>query len=104
MDPQAFPGLYAVRYEYTRGSATARDTLRPDHIRFLEDLHGRGQLAASGRLEDDASPGALLVISMGSPQEVARLLDGDPFWSAGVIETRDVRRWNVAFGLEGIIK
>jgi len=90
---------------------STRPALRPLAIHcaqttsaFWEDLHGRGQLAASGRLEDDASPGALLVISMGSPHEVARLLDGDPFWSAGVIETRDVRRWNVAFGLEGIIK
>ncbi|PXY23367.1 hypothetical protein BAY59_27190 [Prauserella coralliicola] len=94
--------VFAVRYEYARGSEAERDEHRGDHVAFLRSLNEAGVLRLSGRLEDDAHPGALIVVGAGSAAEVERTLDDDPFWTAGVIATRDVRKWNVVFGEERV--
>lgn len=90
--------LYAVRYEYASGSGRRRDAHRPAHVEYLGALFARGILVASGRLEDESRPGALIIVRAESAREVEHELDGDPFRSAGVIAERDVREWAVAFG------
>lgn len=92
---------YAVRYEYVRSSAAQRDLHRPEHVEFLRGLYESGRIAASGRLEDSARPGALIVVRAADANDAEKLLEGDPFWTAGVIAERDIREWNVAFGSVG---
>ncbi|GII96544.1 YciI family protein [Sinosporangium siamense] len=89
--------LYAVRYEYAEGSAARRDQYRPVHVDFLRELFAAEVLVLSGRLEDEDRPGALIILHAHDATAVEQALDQDPFWSAGVIEQRDIREWNVAF-------
>ena len=51
----------------------------------------------SGPLTDGA-PGALLIIDAEDADQVAALLDLDPFAELGLIADRQIRRWSPFFG------
>ena len=87
---------YAVTYRYADGSAAERDTHRPEHKDFLAGLHESGRLRVSGPV--DGGTGALLVIEGGSAEEVAGVLDADPFRRHGLIGDRSIREWSIVFG------
>ncbi|MBB6627364.1 hypothetical protein H5V45_08530 [Nocardioides sp. KIGAM211] len=82
---------FAVTYAYTDDTA-ARDELRPAHREFLA---AQATLALSGPTDDD---GALLLFEAGSADEVATLLDEDPFATAGLVAERSVVGWNPVLG------
>lgn len=92
--------LFAVTYEYTgtTGHDALRDTHRPEHVAFLSGQHEAGRLVVSGPTGNGA--GALLVFTGGSADDVARLLDVDPFRREGLIATRTVVPWKPFFGAE----
>jgi uncharacterized protein YciI len=88
---------FAVRYTY--GDDTAgRDEHRPKHIAFLESQYDAKRLLLSGPLVSDDNPGALLIFSGESVEDVGKLLDGDPFMRNGFIADREIRQWNPVFG------
>jgi uncharacterized protein YciI len=88
--------VFAVRYTYD-DRAARRDDVRPAHRTFLSTLHG-GALLASGPLDDDGAPGALLIVTAASPEQAAAMLDQDPFARAGLIAAREIRAWTQVFG------
>jgi uncharacterized protein YciI len=89
-------GTFAVTYTYGPGTEAERDVYRPEHKQFLADLHEAGRLHVSGPV--DGGVGALLVLEGESRDEIAALLDGDPFHRHGLIGDRTVREWAIVFG------
>ena len=87
--------VFAVTYLY---SATPEqlNEIRPIHRQWLASLLETGQLLASGPMVDN--PEALLIFRSDSANELAMLLDNDPFDIAGFIGSRSIQEWNPVFG------
>ncbi len=89
--------LHAVLYRYA--DAPARfDEHRPalkDHLAWLVE---RGRIVISGPLTD-GDPGALLILHADDADQVAALLDRDPFRSLGLFAHREIRSWSPFFGV-----
>ncbi|MEV4902770.1 YciI family protein [Citricoccus sp. NPDC055426] len=88
---------YAVTYAYVP-ETEEMVAVRPTHVDFLKGLHEQGTLLVSGRLTEAEPLGALLIIKGDSVDEVASIMDGDPFYAGGFVAERTVRKWNIAFG------
>jgi uncharacterized protein YciI len=84
---------YAVTYVYAPGTGAALATHRPAHREFLGKLHEQGQLRISGPV--DAGRRGLLVLDGESADEVAIVLDEDPFRVEGLIAERTVHEWEI---------
>lgn len=91
--------LYAVRYHYSDDTA-ARDEHRPAHREFLSGLAQEGVVVASGPLAD-GPPEALLLLEGESVAQIRDLLSQDPFAQQGIIESVEVREWDVVIGSVG---
>lgn len=91
--------LYAVRYTYSDDVA-ARDEHRPAHREFLSGLAQEGTVVASGPLADEPSQ-ALLLLEGESADQVRELLREDPFAQQGIIDSVEVREWDVVIGSVG---
>ncbi len=87
---------FAVIYRYGTDSA-AMDAHRPEHRDYLKSLFESGQLIRSGPLGEGGPPSALLVLEADSRDEVAGLLDEDPFYVRKLIVEREIRPWNIVF-------
>lgn len=87
--------VFAVTYSYSADEAELAE-IRPTHREFLKDLLVQGVLLASGPMVD--RPGALLIVRADSVEEVAEILDQDPFDIAGYIGERAIAGWNPVFG------
>jgi uncharacterized protein YciI len=88
--------LHAVIYRYTDEPGRL-DEHRPKHKDYLASLFEQGRIVISGPLTDGA-PGALLIIDADDSDQVAALLDPDPFWELGLIADRQIRSWKPFFG------
>lgn len=86
---------YAVTYNYTASPEHLAE-VRPIHREWLAEQLRDGALLASGPMVD--SPTALLIWQADSVQELAALLDHDPFDIAGCIGERVIQEWNPVFG------
>ena len=87
---------FAATYAYASGKEAERDTHRSEHKDFLAGLHADGILRVSGPL--DGGNRALLVLEGSSSEEVASLLDRDPFHRHGLIGERTIAEWSIVFG------
>ena len=90
-------GLYVVLYAYSAHLAEARQRVRPDHAAYLADLERRGLLVLSGPYADGT--GALLLVRADGEEDCCTELNADPFWTAGLVDGREIRRFKVGFGL-----
>jgi uncharacterized protein YciI len=86
---------FAVRYIYD-ASAENFSVIRPIHREWLKQRLDEGTLLASGPMVDSDS--ALLIWNSNSANDLAELLDHDPFDIAGVITERTIQEWNPVFG------
>lgn len=91
--------LYAVRYLYSDDTA-GRDEHRPAHREFLGGLTQEGVVVASGPLLDGAAE-ALLLLEGESAESVRDLLSQDPFAQQGMLDSVEVREWDVVIGSVG---
>lgn len=94
--------LHAVIYRYA-DDPDQLDEHRPLHKDYLASLFEQGRIVISGPLTDGA-PGALLIVAADDADQVAALLDPDPFFTLGLIADRQIRSWKPFFGaasLEG---
>lgn len=89
--------IFAVIYRYSTDSA-AMDEHRPVHKEYLKSLFEAGKIVVSGPLGEGGGPSALLILNCESADEVADLLDKDPFHDRKLIVEREIRPWNIAFG------
>ena len=87
--------IFAVTYLYT-APASQIDEIRPIHRVWLSDLLEKNVLLASGPMV--YTPEALLIFRSESAEELAGLLDNDPFDIAGCIGSRTIQSWNPVFG------
>ena len=87
--------VYAVTYLYTAPAEQIAE-IRPIHRQWLSKLLDQEVLLASGPMLD--TPEALLIFRSDSAEELARLLDNDPFDIAGCIVSRTIQAWNPVFG------
>jgi uncharacterized protein YciI len=87
--------IFAVTYLYT-APASQIDEIRPIHRAWLSELVEKNILLASGPMVD--TPEALLIFRSESAEELAKLLDNDPFDIAGCIGSRTIQSWNPVFG------
>jgi uncharacterized protein YciI len=91
---------FAVTYAYSPATSAGRDLHRPSHVEFLQSQFDRGRLLKSGPFGPAEAPGALLILNGESKEEVAALMDQDPFFHNSLIEERNIRQWNIFFGAE----
>ena len=93
--------IYAVTYRYANNPEVVAEH-RPSHRAYIATLLGEGGLIASGRTEGGDTPSALLLFQADSVGAVEKLLDPDPFWTAGVIEKREIVEWILSSGSLGL--
>ncbi len=86
---------FAVNYRYTADQEEL-NAVRPSHREWLKEQLDAGNLLASGPMID--LPTALLIFKADSLEQLATLLDNDPFDIAGYIGERDIAEWNPVFG------
>ena len=84
--------LFAVLIEFTEDEDLRLRT-RPVHREYLRSLFDAGKLAMSGPWADDT--GALIIYDAEDMAEAERILDDDPYRSAGVIANATVKEWRV---------
>ncbi len=89
--------LFAVHYSYVRDADLLQEH-RPSHRDFLRKLLDSGPAAAGAYPETDV-PGALLIVDAETSEDVARMLDADPFQLRGIITERRIQLWNPPMGI-----
>ncbi len=82
---------FAAIIQYTKDQDKIQK-VRPRHRQYLTELKQQGKLAVSGPFTDDS--GALIVYEAATRDEAEKLLQGDPFYEAGVFLHIDLRPWN----------
>ena len=87
--------IFAVSYSYVSDS-DAVTAIRPTHREWLAERLAAGDLLASGPMVD--MPTALLIWRSDSTEQLATLLNDDPFDIAGLIAERTIAQWNPVFG------
>ncbi|WP_448575364.1 YciI family protein [Thermomicrobium sp.] len=85
--------LWAAVIRY--GNPDKIKEVRPVHRQYLSALRERGKLWASGPFVDDS--GALIIYQAESEEEVRQLIEGDPFFAAGVFQDIQLKPWNIVF-------
>jgi len=93
--------IYAVIYRYI-DDPEALATHRPAHRDFMGSFLESGALIASGRMEDSNPLTALLLFTYQSSGGLEEALNRDPYWSLGLIGTREIMEWTVSLGSLGI--
>jgi uncharacterized protein YciI len=90
------PDYSVLEYQLADDYLDRRGPLREEHLRLLQEAHGRGELALAGALPDPYDR-ALLVWT--APREVVeRFVEQDPYVSQGLVTGWTVRPWNVVIG------
>jgi uncharacterized protein YciI len=69
---------------------------RPTHREYLRSLFDAGKLVMSGPWTDDT--GAMLIYEAADIAEAERLLNADPYRTAGVIADARIKEWRVVLG------
>jgi uncharacterized protein len=92
--------IFSVTYHY-EDQPDLLDLHRPAHREFLTSCLGKPGLMAAGRTLGSALDQALLLVEATGPEEVATMLDLDPFWIEGLITRREIREWTIAIGSLG---
>jgi uncharacterized protein YciI len=87
---------FLVRYAYDAGLADERATRLAGHRDWLAGLDARGALLAAGAFGDGT--GAVLVIAAPDAAAAASVMDGDPYWTDGLVADRSIHDWNVRWG------
>ena len=90
-------GYFAVNYTYSADHAR-QDELRPQHRAYLQTLFEQGHLFASGPLPEAEPKRALLLFRADDVDQVAGLLDADPFRIHGLVAERSIHLWNPVIG------
>jgi uncharacterized protein YciI len=84
--------LFAALFDFTEDEELRLQT-RPVHREYLRSLLDAGKLAMSGPWADDT--GALIIYEAEDIAEAERILDEDPYRSAGVIANATLKEWRV---------
>ncbi|RWK40521.1 YciI-like protein [Mesorhizobium sp.] len=91
--------LFALICKDKPGKLQVRLDTRPEHVAFLEGLNGENKLAFAGPfLDADGKPnGSLVVVEAPDLAAAEALSAADPYASAGLFESVEIRQWNWTF-------
>jgi uncharacterized protein YciI len=79
-------------------SLALRMANREAHIKYWSE-NGRLKIGGPFTSDDESSMlGSLLVIEVADRGEAQRLMDGDPYVTAGLFERMDIRAWKWLLG------
>jgi uncharacterized protein YciI len=67
-----------------------------EHAEFMNELERQGFVVLGGPVLD--TPDALLVVRAESPAEVNARLAADPWTRSGVLQTTEIRAWELRLG------
>jgi uncharacterized protein YciI len=94
--------LYAMIAKDAPGALQTRLDTRPVHLDHLNSL-GKKLVFAGALLDADEKPeGSIVIFEADSLQEAEQMAAGDPFVSAGVFASYEVKRWRVAINTTGV--
>ena len=85
---------FAVIVDYSSDDPKA-PVVRPAHRAYLTEQLANGKLVISGPFTDGG--GALIVYEADTKEQVAALMDADPFVKEGVFKSWVIRPWNPIF-------
>jgi len=89
--------LFAITCKDKPGALETRLATRPVHLDYLKA--STGLKLAGALLGDDGNPvGSLLIVEADDLAAAQAQADNDPFTTAGVFESVEVRAWRVAIG------
>jgi uncharacterized protein YciI len=88
--------VFAVQYSYVDDPDRVTEH-RPAHRDFLRNLLDAGTVLAAGAYTDGPA-GALLVFRGDSAQQIAEILQDDPFQKLGLVQDCTIRAWGQAMG------
>jgi uncharacterized protein YciI len=80
------------------GTAALRQTVRPEHLAYLEANQAM-LLAAGAKLSDDAATasGSFYIVATESRAVAEAFVAADPFARSGVFDTITLQRWRKGF-------
>jgi uncharacterized protein YciI len=84
--------LFVTVVEFGEDNELRLET-RPRHREYLRSLLDAGKLALSGPWVDET--GAMFIYIAENMAEAERMLDADPYRSAGVIANARIKEWHV---------
>ena len=85
-------GFFAAIAEFTDDEELRLKT-RPIHREYLRSLFDAGKLVMSGPWEDET--GLLIIYDASDLADAERMLESDPYRSAGVIANATIKEWRV---------
>lgn len=88
---------FALIYTYTDDTGL-RDATRPAHRDYLRPFGEDGTMLAAGAWAPGEEPGGLLIFRVEDRAAVQRIVDNDPFTTAGVVARADIREWAPPLG------
>lgn len=88
---------FAVLYSYT-DDTELREATRPAHREYLARFADDGSLLVAGAWAPSEAPGGLLLFRTADRSAVQAIVDGDPYTTAGVVATADIREWAPPLG------
>ncbi|PRQ10536.1 hypothetical protein C1Y63_10835 [Corynebacterium sp. 13CS0277] len=94
----------AVLYRYDPASETIL-AARPDHRAFIGQLHDKGLVLGSGPFTE-GNGDALIVLSLPEGQgidEATSLMNDDPFYTSGALDSREFHAWNPVINSFGYV-
>lgn len=90
--------MFVVLFTDNADRAEVRDSLMPQHLKFLEA--NRERIKAAGPLRDDATgqpAGGLWLVEAFDRNEVETLVQQDPFWPTGLRKEVSILAWKRVF-------
>lgn len=91
--------VFAVTYVYA--DADTQALYRPEHRKYLTSKLEENSLIASGPFTSGETPGALLIFSAESENEIEEIIAKDPMNIGGAVLSYTIREWNPVLGSIG---
>jgi uncharacterized protein len=90
---------YILFYNTIDNYIEKRAPFRAEHLAYAQQAHKAGSLLMAGALADP-DDGAVLVFKGENPTIAEHFAKNDPYVREGVVESWEIRPWNVVIGNE----
>jgi uncharacterized protein YciI len=88
---------YALFYDVVENFPARRMAYREEHLRLVQEAHGRGELLLAGALTEPVDS-ALLIFRATGREVVEEFALNDPYVRNGLVTRWEVRSWAVVVG------
>ena len=88
---------FVLLYEVVDDFINRRSPFRAEHLKLVEQAHGRGELVMAGAFSDPVD-GAALVFRGKDPAVATQFAEADPYVANGLVTSWRVRGWSVVVG------